>query len=106
MYVHAPTDKTRLGFGFKANATFTSVRGNKPVTLVMRGKFRNKTKVTDKATGAVVGVIRRKHFNWRTVVGQQTYSVTVAPGVDMALLAAMGICLDEMQNEGKNQSVF
>ena len=31
---------------------------------------------------------------------QQTYAVTVAPGVDMALIAALCICLDEKNNEG------
>jgi uncharacterized protein YxjI len=35
--------------------------------------------------------------------GQQTYTVSVAPGVDMALVAAMCICLDEKNNEAKGQ---
>ncbi|KAK4235975.1 tubby C-terminal-like domain-containing protein [Achaetomium macrosporum] len=94
-------------FGFKAKATFTSARTNTPVTLLMKGRFRNKTKIVDEASGALVGRIDKKLFKMREMaLGQQTYHLTVAPGVDMALLVAMGICLDEMQNEGQNKAMF
>ena len=52
-------------------------------------------------TDAVVARIDRKLLSGKDVFfGQQTYAVTVAPGVDMALIAALCICLDEKNNEG------
>jgi uncharacterized protein YxjI len=95
-----------LGFGFKAKATFTNNK-NTPVTLVIRGRFRNKAKIVDTSTGALVGRVDKKLFKMREMaLGQQTYHLTVAPGVDMALLVALGVCLDEMVNEGQNKSIF
>ena len=35
-----------------------------------------------------------------TLIGKQMYGVEVAPGVDLALMAALCICLDEKTNEG------
>lgn len=51
-------------------------------------------------TGAVVARIDRKMLKARDFFGgQQTYALVVAPGVDMALMAAMCVCLDEKNNE-------
>jgi uncharacterized protein YxjI len=51
--------------------------------------------------GVVVARIDRKILNGRDLLfGQQTYGVLVAPGVDLALIAALCICLDEKNNEG------
>ncbi len=36
--------------------------------------------------------------------GKQTYGVEVAPGVDLALIAALCICLDEKHNESRGAS--
>jgi uncharacterized protein YxjI len=69
----------------------------------MKGNFFDtKADITDEATKQPVATIDRKFFNARELLtSQQTYVVTVAPNVDMALIAAMCICLDERQNEGK-----
>lgn len=49
----------------------------------------------------VVARIDRKLLSGKGLFfGRQTYAVTVAPGVDMALIAALCICLDEKNNEG------
>jgi uncharacterized protein YxjI len=49
-----------------------------------------------------VARIDRKLFSGNDMFfGQQTYAVSVAPGVDMALIAALCICLDEVNNEKK-----
>lgn len=46
--------------------------------------------------------ISRKMFNMREIFGgQQTYYVTVAAGVDLAMMAAICVCLDEKENEKK-----
>ncbi|KAF3045840.1 hypothetical protein E8E11_006814 [Didymella keratinophila] len=88
--------------GSKATATFTSQSGKQEV-LTMRGNWFDTTAdITDEAQGnAVVARIDRKLLSGKDIFfGQQTYAVTVAPGVDMALIAALCICLDEKNNEG------
>ena len=91
--------------GSKAVGLFTYVNpktGDKEeARLVMKGNFFDtKADIVDEKTGATVAVINRKFFNVRELIGgQQTYVVTIAPGMDMAMIAAMCICLDERRNE-------
>ncbi len=68
----------------------------------MKGDFfSRRVDITDEATGQVVARIDRKFFNARELLGgQQTYAVTVAQGMDLAVIVAMCICLDERRNEG------
>lgn len=48
----------------------------------------------------VLARIDRQFFNARELLGGgQTYIVNIAPNVDMALIAALCICLDEKRNE-------
>ncbi|KIW54201.1 hypothetical protein, variant [Exophiala xenobiotica] len=50
--------------------------------------------------GRPVAHISRSFFNVRQIFGdKQTYFVTVAPGVDLTLIAAICVCLDERENE-------
>jgi len=87
--------------GSKATATFTSQNGSQE-TLTMRGNWLDTTAdIVDEAQGGVVVArINRKLLSGRDVLfGQQTYGVEIAPGVDMALMAALAICLDESQND-------
>ncbi|KAK4034292.1 tubby C-terminal-like domain-containing protein [Parachaetomium inaequale] len=92
-------------FSSKANATFTSTTGA-PVTLSMKGNWLDTTaEIVDPTTGAVAARIDRKLFNARELLlGRQTYHVTIAPGVDIALIIAMCVCLDEAQNEGQKNA--
>ncbi|KAF2085816.1 DUF567-domain-containing protein [Saccharata proteae CBS 121410] len=93
--------KSKFSFGSsKAVCSFTDKHG-KAESLFMKGDFFDtEAQITDEATGTPVAVINRKVFNARELIGgQQTYVVTVAPNVDMALIAAMCICLDEKRNE-------
>lgn len=89
-------------FGSKATATFTAPDGKTHV-LSMRGNWRDsKAEIVLGADGGgpVVGVIDRQFFNKREFFGgQQTYAVTIAPGMDMALAVALCIALDEKNNE-------
>lgn len=68
---------------------------------MMKGDFFDTSAdITCETTGQLVATIDRKFFNAREIFGgQQTYVVTVAPNVDMTLVAAMCICLDERKNE-------
>jgi len=67
----------------------------------MKGDFFDTSAdIKDESTGRSVARIDRSFFNARELLGgQQTYVVTIAPGVDMALIIAMCIALDEMRNE-------
>jgi uncharacterized protein YxjI len=50
--------------------------------------------------GAVVARIDRKILSGKDIFfGQQTYGAQVAPGVDLALISALCICLDEKNND-------
>lgn len=60
--------------------------------------------IVQESNGAVVARIDRKLFNAREAfMGTQTYHLTVAPGADLALMAAMCIALDEKQNDNKTE---
>jgi uncharacterized protein YxjI len=86
--------------GSKATATFTSSDGTGEV-LEMKGSwFDFAADIFDKSTNTVVARIDRKLLSGRDVIfGQQTYALMVAPGVDMALMAALCICMDEKNIE-------
>ncbi|CAG5182459.1 uncharacterized protein ALTATR162_LOCUS10172 [Alternaria atra] len=87
--------------GSKATATFASSNGKQEV-LTMRGNFFDtQADILDEAQGGlVVARIDRKILSGKDIFfGQQTYGVQIAPGVDMALIAALCICLDEKNNE-------
>ncbi|GAB1315235.1 Tubby C-terminal-like domain-containing protein [Madurella fahalii] len=87
--------------GAKIRATFVNASTGQQVALFLKGNwFDTSAEIVDEATGATVARIDRKMLNARELVfGKQTYYLTVAPGADMALLAAMCICLDEKKNE-------
>ncbi|KAM7186859.1 Tubby C-terminal-like domain containing protein [Naviculisporaceae sp. PSN 640] len=88
--------------GSKATATFTTPRTGQQEVLKMKGNwFDSAADIIDERIGAVVGRIDRKLLSGRDLLfGQQTYALTVAPNVDMALMVALCICMDEKNNEG------
>ncbi|KAH6980950.1 tubby C-terminal-like domain-containing protein [Ilyonectria robusta] len=86
--------------GSKATATFTSSKGTAE-TLTMKGNWVDySAEIHDQASNALVARIDRKVLSGRDLLfGQQTYALTVAPNMDMALMAALCICMDEKNNE-------
>ena len=103
MWTTSLTSSILKVLGSKATATFTNSRTGQPVTLTMEGNwFDTAADIKDAATGFVVARIQRKLLNMReAVLGQQTYHLIIAPGVDIAIIVAMCIALDEKNNEGK-----
>ncbi|KAK7029531.1 hypothetical protein VNI00_014408 [Paramarasmius palmivorus] len=88
----------------KLNTTFTGLDGQETV-LALRGDFFDRKASINLGSpeGPPVGHISRSFLNGRELIfDQQTYYLTVAPGVDAALLAAICVCLDEKENENKN----
>lgn len=68
--------------------------------LTMEGNWRDTRADITSATGQVVASISRSLWNAREMLGgKQTYTVTIAPSVDMALVVALCVCLDEERNE-------
>ncbi|KAK6951623.1 hypothetical protein Daesc_006145 [Daldinia eschscholtzii] len=86
--------------GSKFIATFTSASGQQE-ELVMKGDFTDtNAEITEEASGQTVATIYRDRWNAREFLAdQQTYNVTVAPNVDMAIIAAMCICMDIKKDE-------
>ena len=86
--------------GSKATATFTSTDGKQDVLEMKGGWLDYAADIMDKTTGTVVARIDRKLLSGKDIFfGQQTYALVVAPNVDMALMAALCICMDEKNNE-------
>ncbi|CAK7216512.1 hypothetical protein SCUCBS95973_002823 [Sporothrix curviconia] len=83
-------------FGSTAVAKFTTHTTGKQEALVMKGNFLDvRGDITDDA-GHVVACIDRKLLNARQLLfDQDSYAVVVAPGMDLAVVAAMCICLDD-----------
>lgn len=78
-----------------ANAASTG----ESVELLVKGDWFDRS-ATITLGDVVVAQIARKLLNMREIFGgQQTYFVTVAPGVDLSLIAAICVCLDEKENE-------
>ncbi|KAJ5736912.1 uncharacterized protein N7483_002037 [Penicillium malachiteum] len=92
-----------LVVGSKATATFTD-RNDRVSTFTMKGGwFDHSADIVNQKNGQSVARIDRKLLTGRDLLfGQQTYAVTVAPGVDAALIAALCICFDEKNNEDKD----
>lgn len=89
--------------GSKFIGSFTSATGQKEA-LLMKGDWTDTTaEITDEASGQPVAAIYRNRWNARELLGgQQTYNVTIAPNVDMAIIVAMCICLDMKRNEASS----
>jgi len=85
----------------KMIATFTNASTHAPIELVVKGDWLDRSaKIT--MGDMVVATISRSFMNTRQIFGgQQTYYVTVAPCVDLSMMAAICVCLDEKENEKK-----
>ncbi|KAI0157198.1 DUF567-domain-containing protein [Xylariaceae sp. FL1272] len=95
--------KSRFNIGgTKMICTFKNQFTGKEETLMVKGNFFDtKADITDEATGQPVATIDRKFFNASEILtGQDTYAVKVAPNVDMAIIAAMCICVDNKKEQG------
>ena len=102
-----PADEFLTGIGAKATVTFTSTQTGKHESLTMKSNWANsKADIIDEARGdvlnpssnLVVAHIDREIRPFSVKLNKQQYTMTVAPGVDMALVAALCICLDDKHN--------
>lgn len=65
----------------------------------MKGNWLDTSANITAQNGAIVARIKRKLGGKDILLGKQSYMLQIAPGMDMALMAAMCICLDEKNNE-------
>nr|OQO26957.1 hypothetical protein B0A51_05956 [Rachicladosporium sp. CCFEE 5018] len=83
----------------KSQVVFKNAADGAAIELDVKGDwFDRKASIT--LGGRPVAEIQRSFANVRQIFGdKQTYFVTVAPNVDLTLIAALCICLDEKENE-------
>lgn len=87
----------------KSTAQFHNPATGRVEHLFMKGSFwDNGGQIVDESTGQSVAVIDRK-WTWKDLGGGNTSVLTVAENVDLALMTAMCICLDE-RRESRNQA--
>ncbi|PWN51074.1 hypothetical protein IE53DRAFT_329096 [Violaceomyces palustris] len=89
------TVKSSFSFGTKLTATFPNVAGDGSETeLILKGDILDRKAEICTSGGVPVARIARSFLNGGEVLfDQQTYVLTVAAGVDAALLTAICICL-------------
>jgi hypothetical protein len=86
--------------GAKSRALFKNAVSNTPgaddVELCMQGSYQNRrAEITDKASGNTLETVRCNVWNRRVLAGgRRPYVVSVAPRVDLALIAGMIANLD------------
>jgi len=95
------TVKSSFSFGTKLTATFKNRAGaGEEVSLVLKGDLLDRKAEIQTDSGIPVARISRSFANaGELLFDQQTYFLTIAPGVDAALLVAICIVLDEKSNE-------
>ncbi|CAK1355531.1 uncharacterized protein RHO25_000789 [Cercospora beticola] len=83
----------------KSTVKFVNAADKAPIELQVKGDwFDRKASIT--LGDRVVAQISRSFANAREIFGnKQTYFVTVAPGVDLSLIAALCVAIDERENE-------
>ncbi|KAL6248111.1 hypothetical protein RBB50_004365 [Rhinocladiella similis] len=83
----------------KSTIHFQNQSDGSQIELELKGDWMDRS-ATITLAGRPVANISRSFMNVRQIFGnKQTYFVTVAPGVDLVLIAAICVCLDERENE-------
>ncbi|KEP45199.1 tubby C 2 protein, partial [Rhizoctonia solani 123E] len=78
---------------------FRNAADGREVVFDLRGSFFDRSaEIT--CNGQPIARISREFMNaGELLFDQQTYYLTVAPGVDVAMMVALCVCMDEKQNE-------
>ena len=94
-----PSNHPATVLSSKSSISFTNAADGKPITLDLKGDWLDRSaEVT--LGGRPVASISRDFVNFGQVFSdRQTYYVSCAPGVDLVLMAAVCVCLDERENE-------
>lgn len=83
----------------KSTVKFVNAADRAPIELQVKGDWFDRS-ATIKLGERVVARIMRSFANAREIfASKQTYFVTVAPNVDLSLIAAICVAIDERENE-------
>lgn len=86
--------KRNFTWGVTLEAFFHDPHTGQDLTLILDGDWMGYGgNITVGEGGPVIAQMQRE-FRGRDFFGGQTYAVSVAPGVDLALMAALCICFD------------
>ena len=88
-------DAFSIGGRNKASINFINSSDEKQVQLKMKGDWLDMTTEIKWGDTVVARIDREMRTGWQILGGPQTYFVMIAPNVDMALMVAACICLDE-----------
>ncbi|KAF2207234.1 hypothetical protein CERZMDRAFT_51442 [Cercospora zeae-maydis SCOH1-5] len=86
----------------KSTVTFVNAADARPMELQVKGDWLDRSAKITLASDRdrVVAQMSRSFLNAREIVGnKQTYYVTVAPNVDLSLIAAICVAIDEREND-------
>lgn len=100
------TLKSASGFnGTSFSVSFVNAADGRNLEICLMGDvLALEAVVTLGPGGPVIGNITREHLDVRLMrTGQHTYCLTVAPGVDVSLLSAICVCLDEVRDARRRQ---
>ncbi|PWZ03012.1 hypothetical protein BCV70DRAFT_214489 [Testicularia cyperi] len=88
-------------FGTRLEIKFNNTAADgRPMTFKLDGDWASRDAVITNSDGMLVARISRQFMNaGELIFGQQTYIVTIAAGVDAALIMAICICLDEKASD-------
>lgn len=83
----------------RSEINFTNKSDGSPITLHLKGNWTDRSaEIT--LNDRPVASIGRSFMNFGQLISdRQTYFVSCAPGVDLVLMAAICVCLDERENE-------
>ena len=83
----------------KSEINFINAADKQPLTLFLKGDWLDRSAEVSLG-GRPVATISRSFLNFGQLVSdKQTYYVNCAPGVDLVLMAAICVCLDEREND-------
>ncbi|CAK1356749.1 hypothetical protein CB0940_12035 [Cercospora beticola] len=86
----------------KSTVKFVNASDKRPMELQVKGDWLDRSAKITLASDRdrVVAQMSRSFLNAREVIGnKQTYFITVAPGVDLSLIAAICVAIDEREND-------
>ncbi|MCJ1323491.1 hypothetical protein MMC10_000152 [Thelotrema lepadinum] len=88
----------------KSELKFINSINQQPITIHLKENFFDSHAEIKLDNGHVICCIDRNVWSGRSMLGNaQTYQVTIAPGMDLALCVAMCVIMDERLKERRNR---
>jgi len=85
--------------GANLDVSFINASDNRLVKFELKGSFFDRSAEITMGGQPVARISRQFMNSGELLFDQQTYFLTVAPGVDVAMMVALCVCMDEKRNE-------